>query len=105
MIRLTVLYNLPDEADEAAYVAWRLLAHADYIRAMPGVVRADFGRIVDQWSRGESSGFRFQSTVEWADRASFESAFYDDQAQADLRKNLERLGDYRFLVTEMLAGG
>lgn len=105
MIRLTVLYNIAPGADEEAYVAWRQSAHADYIRSMPGVVNADFGRIVDQWSRDESTGYRFQSTVEWADRASFERAFFNDQAQADLRKNLEKLGDYRFLVTEILAGG
>ena len=105
MIRLTVLYNLPAGADEEAYVAWRLSAHADYIRKMPGVVKADFGRVVDQWSRGEAAGYRFQSTVEWPDRASFERAFYDGQAQADLEKNVEKIGDYKFLVTELLAGG
>lgn len=105
MIRLTVLYNLPDGADEEAFITWRLSAHADYIRAMPGVVHADFGRVVDQWSRGESSGYRFQSSVEWPDRATFERAFYDEKAQADLKKNLEKLGDYKFLVTEILAGG
>lgn len=105
MIRLTVLYTLPAGADEEAYVAWRLSAHANYIRTMPGVLKADFGRIVDQWSRSETSGYRFQSTVEWPDRASFERAFYDEKAQADLRRNVEKIGDYKFLVTEILAGG
>jgi len=105
MIRLTVLYNLPAGADEDAYVAWRLSAHADTIRQMPGVLKADFGRIADQWSRGEAAEYRFQSTVEWPDRASFERAFYDGKAQSDLKKNLEKLADYRFLVTEILAGG
>jgi hypothetical protein len=38
MIRLTVLYNLPHGADQATYVAWRLSAHAEYIRRMPGVL-------------------------------------------------------------------
>jgi uncharacterized protein (TIGR02118 family) len=105
MIRLTVLYNLPAGADEEAFVAWRLTAHADYIKRMPGVVKADFGRIVDQWSTGEAPGYRFQSTIEWPDRASFERAFYNEQAQADLKKNDDKIGDSRFLVTEILAGG
>ena len=104
MIRLTVLYSLAPGTDEDAYVAWRLSAHAEYIRGMPGVVNASFGRIVDQWSNGAATGYRFQSTVEWPDRASFERAFYSDQAQADLKRNLEQLGDYRFIVTELLAG-
>jgi hypothetical protein len=105
MIRLTVLYNLPAGADEDAYVAWRMSAHAEYIRAMPGVVDASFGRIVEEWSSDAPSGYRFQSTVEWPDRPSFERAFYTDQGQADLKRNLEKLGDYRFIVTELLAGG
>lgn len=105
MIRLTVLYNLPEGADEDGYVAWRLSSHAEYIRGMPGVVHADFGRIEDQWARdGSTAGYRFQSTVEWSDRASFERAFYAEQAQADLVKNLAKIGDYRFIVTELLAG-
>jgi len=105
MIRLMVLYNLPPDADEAAFVAWRLSTHAEYIRTMPGVVNASFGRIVEEWSSGMAGGYRFQSTVEWPDRPSFERAFYSDQAQADLKRNLEKLGDYRFIVTELLAGG
>jgi len=104
MIRLTVLYNLAAGADEDAYVAWRMSAHAAYIRAMPGVVNASFGRVVEEWSNGETSGYRFQSTVEWPDRPSFEQAFYADQAQADLKRNLEKLGAYRFIVIELLAG-
>lgn len=105
MIRLTVLYNLSAGSDEDGYVTWRLSAHAGYIRAMPGVVSTSFGRIVEQWSNGAGSDYRFQSTVDWPDRASFERAFFNDQAQADLKRNLEKLGDYRFIVTELLAGG
>jgi uncharacterized protein (TIGR02118 family) len=105
MIRLTVLYNLAPGTDEDAYVAWRLSAHAEYIRKMPGVTAASFGRVVDEWSNGDAAGYRFQSTVEWPDRETFEKAFHNDQAQADLKRNLDKLGDYRFIVTEMLAGG
>lgn len=105
MIRLTVLYNLATGTDEEAYVAWRLSAHAAYIRGMPGVTAASFGRVVDEWSNGAAAGYRFQSTVEWPDRDTFEKAFHNEQAQADLKRNLDKLGDYRFIVTEMLAGG
>jgi hypothetical protein len=104
MIRLTVLYNLPPDADEASFVGWRLSTHAEYIRTMPDVVNASFGRIVDQWSNGTPSSYRFQSTVDWPDRERFERAFYSEQTQADLKRNLGKLGDYRFIVTEMLAG-
>jgi hypothetical protein len=103
MIRLTVLYNLPAGADEKAYVAWRLSAHADYISRMPGVLRSSFGRVQDQWSNHAAPDFAFHSTVEWPDRPTFERAFYDSRAQADLTRNLGKLGDYRFIVTEILA--
>ncbi len=104
MIRLTVLYNLTQGADEQAYVAWRLSTHADYIRRMPGVVRASFGRVLEQWSSHAPVDYAFQSTVEWPDRETFEHAFYDDKAQADLKANLERLGEYKFIVSEIIAG-
>lgn len=104
MIRLTVLYNLAPAADQAAYVSWRLSAHAEYIRRMPGVVRASFGRVLEQWSSHAPVDYAFQSTVEWPDRETFERAFYADQAQADLKANLERIGDYKFIVSEIIAG-
>ncbi len=47
---------------------------------------------------------RSQSTVEWPDRGAFERAFYDEGAQADLKENLTKLGDYRFIVSEITAG-
>ncbi len=104
MIRLTVLYDLAGGNDPEAYVAWRVSSHADYIRQMPGVLRASFGRILEQWSSHAPVNYTFQSTVEWPDRETFERAFYNDQAQADLKENLKKLGDYRFVVSEIIAG-
>ncbi len=103
MIRLTVLYTLAAGSDPAAYLAWRVSAHADYIRQMPGVVRSSFSRVRKQWSSRAPVDYEFQSTVEWSDRATFERAFYDDKAQADLKENLNRLGDYTFIVSEIIA--
>lgn len=104
MIRLTVLYNLADGADPEAYVTWRLTSHADYIRTMPDVERANFGRIIDQWPDHATGHYAFQSTVEWPDRVTFERAFYDEQIQADLKENLKKLGNYKFIVSEVIAG-
>ena len=103
MIQLTVLYSLVEGSDPEAYVAWRLSAHADYIRQMPGVVRSSFGRVLEQWSSHAPVDYAFQSTVEWPDRPSFERAFYNDKSQADLKENLGKLGDYKFVVSEILA--
>jgi hypothetical protein len=37
MIRLTVLYNLPDGADEEQFLSWRLTDHQQTNESMPGI--------------------------------------------------------------------
>lgn len=105
MIRLTVLYNLPEDADEQSYLDWRLTEHQETNKSMPGILRTDFARITDSWTgTPDSAGpeYRFMTTVDWPDRKSFEESFYEEQSQADLKENLKRLGDYAFLVSEIL---
>lgn len=103
MIRLTVLYSLPEGADEEEYVAWRQSTHQEYVQSMPGVLRSDFCRITDSWPDGVMPGFRFQTTVDWPDRASFDAAFFNDAAQAKLRENLKKIGEYSFVVSEIVS--
>jgi len=102
MIRLNVLYNLPENEDEDAFLKWRLSEHQDANASMPGVVRTDFARITDFWPEGSMPSYRFQTTVDWPDRESFERGFYDDAVQTGLRENLKKLGDYVFIVSEIL---
>lgn len=102
MIRLTVLYNLPDGADEAEFLSWRLTDHQQTNESMPGVGRTDFARITDCWPIGSMPGYRFQTTLEWPDRETFEISFYDETVQAKLKENLRRVGDYSFFVSDVL---
>lgn len=46
--------------------------------------------------------YRFQTTVDWPDRDSFEKGFYDDSVQEKLSENLKRLGEHAFIVSEVL---
>lgn len=46
--------------------------------------------------------YRFQTTVDWPDRESFERGFYADAVQSSLQENLEKLGDYTFMISEIL---
>jgi len=103
MIRLTVLYNLPGESDEEEYVAWRLSTHKDYLQSLPGVLHSDFARIADSWTNGATPTFRFQTTIDWPDRDSFDRDFFNDTVQANLRENLKKLGEYQFIVSEILS--
>ncbi|CAN5793189.1 hypothetical protein BH23DEI1_BH23DEI1_23460 [soil metagenome] len=103
MIRLTVLYNLPADADEEEFLRWRLTDHQAANAAAVGVVRTDFARVDAAWPPGTPVPYRFMTTADWPDRASFERAFLDDEAQEGLRTNLTKLADPVFLVSEILA--
>ena len=46
VVKVTVLYNLPPGTDEAEFVRWRTGEHHAANIARPGVVRADFCRVL-----------------------------------------------------------
>ena len=77
--------------------------HQEHNETMPGVIRTDFARITDSWPKGSTPQYRFQTTVEWPDLESFNNGFYSDAVQAGLTENLKKLGDYAFIVSEVLA--
>ena len=102
MIRLTVLYNLPEGADEAEFIKWRLTEHQASNESMSGVLSTDFARIESNWPEGTLPDYQFQTTAEWADQESFEHSFYREDVQAKLQEDLKRLGDYTFFVSRLL---
>lgn len=102
MIRLTVLYNLAKGADEKSYLDWRLTEHQDSNKAMPGIIQTDFGLITESWPDNNAAKYRFMTTMDWPDRKSFEAGFYEEQVQVDLKENLKRLGEYTFMVSEII---
>lgn len=102
MIRLTVLYNLPDGQSEESFLNWRLSEHQENNKSMPGVVRTDFARITESWPPGALPDYRFQTTVDWPDRKSFDSSFHSDAVQDSLSENLKKLDKYAFFVSEIL---
>ncbi len=105
MIRLTVLYNLPPDVDEAEFLRWRLTEHQAENAAMPGVTTTDFGRIDNQWT---PSGFqvgapyRFMTVADFVDWESFERGFLAEDAQEQLRKDIHKIRDPLFMVSEIL---
>ena len=103
MVRLTVLYNLPPGADEAAFLEWRLNEHQRNNASRPGVLRTDFAVVESAWPRGAKPRHRFVTIAEWPDRESFEAAFYDPDALARFEENLKLLDDPVFLIGEVLA--
>jgi hypothetical protein len=105
MIRLIVLYNLPPDADEEAFLNWRLTEHQAANASMPGVVHTDFSRIYDAWTAENpdvQSPYRFMTIADWPDRASFEAVFYDPEFQVRLKESLKKIADPIFLISEVL---
>jgi len=103
MIRLIVMYNLPEGADEAAFLDWRLNHHQGANAALPGVVRTDFAQVAKAWPDRAKPRFRFVTTLEWPDRQAFENAFYAASVQAELVENLKRLGEFEYSICEIIA--
>ena len=104
MIRLIILYNLPEDSDESEFIRWRLGEHQASNESIGGVMRTDFARIVDSWPEGPHPDYKFQTTVDWPDQESFEAGFYDEAVQAKLKDDLKRLKDYTFFLSEVLNG-
>jgi hypothetical protein len=102
MIRLIVMYNLPDGADEGAFLDWRLNHHQDSNAALPGVLRTDFAKVVKAWPDETKPRFRFTTILEWLDMGAFEQAFYAADVQSGLLENIKRLGEYEYSICETL---
>jgi hypothetical protein len=102
LIRLVVMYNLSDGADEGAFLDWRLKHHQNANAALPGVLRTDFARVVKAWPDQAVPRFRFATILEWADMEAFQRAFYAPSVQAELRENIKRLGEHEYSICEIL---
>jgi len=42
MVKLTVMYTLPQEADHEAFLKWRTTEHQKENMRIPGVIKSDF---------------------------------------------------------------
>jgi len=102
MIRLLVMYNLADGADEAEFLDWRLNEHQSANAALPSMLRTDFAQVVKAWPDSVTPRYRFVTTLDWPDMESFNRAFYAPDVQAGLLENIKKLGDHEYFVTEIL---
>jgi len=102
VIRLTVLYNLPEDSNEEEFLAWRLGEHQTANAGMPGVMHTDFARVVEEWPGSVVPRHRFMTTVDWPDRESFEVAFRNEHAQSKLEDDVKRIRDFEFYISEIL---
>lgn len=106
MIKVTVLYNLPEGSDEAEFVRWRTTQHHAANIARPGVIRADFYRVVGTPAIGLErpaavlAPYRFVTESYWTDLAAFEASWNDPEEQRRLVPAVAKIADSLFLVPE-----
>lgn len=108
MVKVTVLYNLPPGADEEAFVRWRTTEHHAANIARPGVVRADFCRVIGTPAVGperpasDRPPYRFVTESWWPTYDAFLASWNDPAEQARLVPAVARIADALFLVSEEL---
>jgi len=110
MIKVTVLSNPPAGADEAAFLRWRTGEQQAANAAAPGVLRADFYRVLGTPQVGPDrpagpAPYRFVSESYWRDLASFRAAWDDPAEQDRIVAGVGRIADALFLVSEEIRTG
>jgi hypothetical protein len=104
MIKLTVLYNLPPDADHEAFLRWRTTEHAADNAAVPGLIKSDFYVVKDAWCQ-PSPPYRYMTEAYFPDMETFRSSFFDPDYQQKMAGWLTMLADPLFLISEEVAPG
>jgi uncharacterized protein (DUF1919 family) len=105
MIKLTVMYNLPAEADHNEFIRWRTTEHQEENMSITGVLKSDFYVIRDalkgeKVSKMGNLPYRYITEVYWPDMEAFKAAFFDPEYQKQLAESLKKIEDPVFLVSE-----
>jgi hypothetical protein len=110
MVKLTVIYTLPEGADHEVFLKWRTTEHQKENMGIPGVIRSDFYAVQETYThktdvspdrlQAEPLRYRYMTEAYWPDMESFTSAFFDSGYQKGLMDSLKRIADPLFLVSE-----
>ncbi len=100
MVKLTVLYNLPEDMDEQEFIAWRTGKHQVENATAPHVLKTDF--YVAQETQMGKPRYRFITEAYYETMEDLNASFFSEEAQAQLQK--DKVGnDMLFLVSEQMA--
>ena len=106
MVKLTVMYTLPEGSDHEAFLKWRTTEHQKENMGMPGVIKSDFYAVKEIHSHesdrlmSQPLYYRYITEAYWPDMQQFTSVFFDAGYQEKLMKSLEKIADPIFLVSE-----
>ena len=99
MVKLTVMYNLPPDADHAEFIRWRTTEHQAANMTMPGLIKSDFYVIKEGWP-GKKAPYSYLTEAYFPDMDAFQKAFFESGFQARLTESLNRIADPIFLISE-----
>jgi hypothetical protein len=118
MVKLTVMYTLPEKADHKAFLKWRTTEHQKENMGIPGVIKSDFYAVREIYSHKSGSTdnahapesedrlekeplcYRYMTEAYWPDMKSFKSAFFDSGYQKRLMVSLKKIANPVFLVSD-----
>ena len=101
MVKLTVLYNLPEGADHEEFLRWRTGEHQKNNAAQPGVIETDF--YVAKDTRLGPPKYRYITEAWFPDMETLERSFFDPQALEAREGQVAKLADTVFLISEEVA--
>lgn len=99
MVKLTVMYNLPPEADHEEFIKWRTTEHQKENMEIPGVIKSDFYIIKEAWQRSDVP-YRYMTEVYWPDMETFRESFFDPDYQTKLYESLKKISNPIFLISQ-----
>ena len=100
MVKLTVIYNLPPNADHEAFLRWRTTEHQAENMSIPGVIKSDFYAIKETWPNEGQLPYRYMTEVYFPDMEILRSSFFDTDYQQKLAESLKLIADPVFLISE-----
>ena len=98
MVKLTVLYNLPDGADHESYLAWRTGEHQQANASAPHVLKTDF-YVATSTQLGEPK-YRYITEAYFETMADLNASFFSEASQSKLQEDVKRIKDPVFLISE-----
>ncbi len=98
MVKLTVIYNLPEGADHEAFLKWRTTTHQQSNASAPKVIKTDF--YVAKETQMGTPAYRYITEAYYATMADLEQSFFSEAAQAKLEEDVKRIKDPIFLISE-----
>ncbi|UCC85675.1 MAG: EthD domain-containing protein [Anaerolineales bacterium] len=99
MVKLTVMYNLPPDADHEEFIRWRTTQHQAENMAIPGIIKSDFYVVKEAWQR-EGLPYQYMTEAYFPDMETFRNSFFDREYQAKLAESLKLIVDPLFLISE-----